>query len=104
MAESQSLADRGPLCGASAVGFGTLTVIGPVSGHRAAFGTTKHDTLAGQLEERARVHNETETHTENAPVTLERGNRREAVAQRLRELGTARYSRQPAPPLGTHRA
>lgn len=35
-----------------------------VRGHRAAFRTSKHNSLAGQLEERARVHNETETHTE----------------------------------------
>lgn len=35
-----------------------------VRGCRAAFRTSKHNSLAGQLEERARVHNETETHTE----------------------------------------
>lgn len=35
-----------------------------VRGHRAAFGTSKHNSLVGQLQERARVHNETETHTE----------------------------------------
>lgn len=76
-----------------------------VRGRRAAFRTSEHNGLVGQLQERARVHNETETHTQkDAPVALEGGKWRGVVAQRAREPGTARYSRQPAPPLGTHTA
>lgn len=71
-----------------------------VRGSRVAFRTSKHNTLAGQLEERTRVHNETETHTENALVTLEGGNWRGVVAQRVREPGTARYNCQPASSSG----
>lgn len=75
-----------------------------VGGRRAAFRTSKYNTprrSAGG----ACVHNETETHTQtNAPATLKGGKQRGVVAQRAREPGTARYSRQPAPPLGTHRA
>lgn len=76
-----------------------------VRGRGAAFGTSEHNSLAGRLQERARGHSERETHTEkNAPVALEGGKRRGVVAQRAGEPGTARSSRQPAPPLGTHRA
>lgn len=100
-AESQTPADRVPLCWCSTAGCGTLMMIGPVLGHRVTFGTTEHKTLAGQLEECGCWHNE----TENAPVTVDRGGDwRGAVAQKVREPGTARSSRQPAPPLGTHRA
>lgn len=76
-----------------------------VRGLRAVFGTGEHNSLAGQLREWARGPSETETHTEkNAPVTPEGGKWRGVVAERAREPGTARSSRQPAPPLGTHRA
>lgn len=68
-AESQTPADRVPLCWCSTAGCGTLMMIGPVLGHRVTFGTTEHKTLAGQLEECGRWHNE----TENAPVTVDRG-------------------------------
>ncbi|KAI9530210.1 hypothetical protein NQZ68_004227 [Dissostichus eleginoides] len=58
-------------------GSGPLLVIGPVSeGAERRSGQGSTTRLAGQPEERARVHNETETHLQtqtNAPATLEGG-------------------------------
>lgn len=76
-----------------------------VRGPRAPFGTTKRNGRAGQLQEGAHAHGETGTYARKCSSDSGEGEMEgELVTQRVREPGTARYSRQPAPPLGTHRA